>query len=193
MTRYSTHVDPMWPLSPTIRVVAAAWFDHPSVEEGEWERPAGLLVGEQPRPGGNPKLPLWPWPRTSAGGRLFEMSRMPLTDYLRLLARTNVAHRPVARWNSDGARQRGLELLRMLPEGTRVVACGARARDALGIGEFWTPQHAFLDGSDVRMVAIPHPSGRCREYNQPGAAERAGRWVRWAARLGREGSRRGPD
>ena len=184
--QYSTHQNPMLPLSPTIRIIGAHWFNLPEIEEGDWPNPVGLLVGEQPRPGGNPKLPLWPWPEKGSGGRLFAMSGMHMVDYLRLLARVNIARRPVARWNPIGARQRALDMLVTLPDGARVVACGSRARDALGIGTWFTPQKAFLDSERVMMVAIPHPSGKNREYNTQAARRQTGQWIRWAARVGEE-------
>lgn len=180
MTRYSTHADPAWPMSPTARIVAASWFEDAEIDVGEWSRPVGLLVGEQPRPGGNPKLPLWPWPKNCAGARLFAMSGMKLMDYLRLLARVNVSRQPVARWNANGARQRGLALIETLPPGMRVIACGARARDALGIGDWFR----ITDLKHrVQGVAIPHPSGRNLEYNDPDNRKLARAYVRWAARL----------
>lgn len=193
MTKYTTHAEPLWPMSGTMRVIAAHWFEDDEIEVGEWPRPVGLLVGEQPRPGGNSKLPLWPWPQNGSGGRLLAMSRMRLIDYFRLLARVNVSREPVARWNANGARERGLHLLRALPDGTRVVACGARARDALGVPDFFRPQamytgmeDMFQDGGAgprVEVVAIPHPSGRTRDYNDPDNRKLAGSYVRWAARL----------
>jgi hypothetical protein len=191
--QWSTHEHPLWPMSPTLRTVGACWFELPSLENGEWPRPVGLLVGEQPKPGGNPKLPLWPFPKNSAGARLFLMSGMQLIDYFRLLARVNVSRNVVARWNANGARQRGLYILRGLPDGTRVVACGARARDALGVPDFFRPQAMYTGMEDmvqdggvgprVEVVAIPHPSGRTRDYNDPDNRKLAGSYVRWAARL----------
>lgn len=191
--KYCTHEDPLWPMSHTMRVIAANWFEVPDIESGEWPRPVGLLVGEQPRPGGNPQLPLWPWPKNGSGGRLLAMSGMQLIDYFRLLARVNVSRQPVARWSANGARQRGLWLLRGLPDGTRVVACGARARDALGVSDFFLlhPMYTGMEdmlqdggaGPRVEVVAIPHPSGRTREYNDPDNAKLARGWIRWAARL----------
>lgn len=170
-------------MSHTMRLIAANWFELPDVESGEWPRPIGLLVGEQPKPGGNPKLPLWPWPKNCAGARLHAMSKMKLIDYFKLLARVNVARQPVARWNANGARDRGVQILEKLPGGTRVVACGARARDALGVGEFFRPITHARAGMQIEIVAIPHPSGRTRDYNDPDNAKLAGSWVRWAARL----------
>lgn len=179
--KYSTHDDPLWPMSHTIRVIAECWFEIPSLSDGEWPRPKGLLVGEQPRPGGNPKLPLWPWPAGGSGGRLFPMSRMRLLDFFVDLARVNVSKYPVARWSANQARSRGIWILDKMPDGARVVARGARARDAFGVGEFFRKTEAVRNGVTVELVAIPHPSGRCREYNDPDNVRLAGSWIRWAA------------
>lgn len=182
--KYSTHDDPLRPMSRFMRTFASCWFELPDLEKGDWDIPVGLLVGEQPGSNSNPKMALWPFPPNSAGGRLFKMSGMDLTDYFRLLARVNIAKRPVARWNANGARARGLYILSSLSNGTRVVACGARARDALGVGDFFRLQWITReDGSEIQCVAVPHPSGRNGDYRDPDNVKLAGSWIRWAARM----------
>lgn len=182
----STWDRPFAPMGPTAARVAAYWFRL----NAEWERvaatrqPVGLLVGEQPPPAGNPALPLWPYPATSAGGRLRAMSGVPAGEYLMRLARVNLSRRPVATWDTSRARHRAHQLLATLPDGARVVLCGARARDA-ALGQVPWFEAAVLPATrgHVVAVAIPHPSGRAREYNDPDNRDRAGQAVRWAAGL----------
>lgn len=184
----STWERPWGPPSGTVARVAAYWF---GLSE-EWERaaeraePAGLLVGEQPAPASNQALPLWPHPPLSAGGRLRDMSGIEVGAYLLRLARVNLHRRPVARWSSKWAEHRAHQLLGTLPDGARVVLCGARARDAVPVlaGRAWFAPHVVqtTHGHAV-VVAVPHPSGRCREYNDPAARDAAGAAVRWAAGL----------
>lgn len=106
--RYSTWERPFAPLNPVVARIAEAWFDDAEGLEALGGYPVGLLVGEQPGPTSNPKLPLWPFPPRSAGGRLHAMSG---------------------------------------------------------------------------VTAIPHPSGRCREYDDATARHRAGEALCWAAHV----------
>lgn len=189
---WSTHDYPMRPISPTLRVIADHWLE---TDLGDMilPRPIGLLVGEQPRPGGNPKLPLWPWPKNCAGERLFRMSGMTMVTYLTKVARVNMSREPVARWNKKWAERRAEFLLRGLPEDARVILCGSRARDAFGLSEWFEMEtfHTSLEdmrqdggvGPRAKVVAIPHPSGRNELYNDPRVRMQAGRWIRWAARI----------
>lgn len=181
MSAYSTWEDPFRPLSPMIARVAEAWFDVEGIE-AEGGYPVGLLVGEQPGLSSNPKLPLWPYPPRSAGGRLHTMSGIPVRDYLLRLARVNLARRPVAKWDTHAADLRLAAILERVPDAGRVVLCGARARNA------WCPPapgrewfHLFATVRGIQVVAIPHPSGRSREYGDPATVARAQEAVRWAA------------
>lgn len=186
---YSNHHRPFAPLDPVVARVAKTWFELPD----GWEQkacattPVGLLIGEQPGPGSNPRLPLWPYPPGSSGGRLHRMTGVPVADYLTLLARVNLFHRPIARWTVESARARMASLLSGLPDEARVVLVGTRVRDA------YTPSWSrtrvplrwfepiYEAGPCVRLVAIPHPSGRNPDYNHADTRARAGAAVRWAA------------
>ena len=82
-------------------------------------------------------------------------------------------------WVGTDAALRATGLLATLPEGTRVVLLGARARSAFGMAREWFRVEDFQHG--VRCVAIPHPSGRCREYNDPATRDKARGCLQWAA------------
>lgn len=192
LTGYSTWDQPFAPMDPVIARIAEYWFE---LADCDWEErlsttmPVGLLIGEQPGPASNHKLPLWPHPASSTGGRLQAMSDIPVGEYLLRLARVNIARMPVARWNREAARCRLITLLDDLPDDARVVLVGARARDAyndvFGRGvlldlfgrEGWQTPAARL----VAVTAIPHPSGRNPEYKDPAVVAAARQAVRWAA------------
>lgn len=178
-----THENPFRPMGEVAWDVASYWFELPYVDVSDLPMPSGLLVGEQPKPGGNPKLPLWPFPPNSAGARLFQLSGMSLMEYFKRLARVNMSRDVVARWNADWARRRADWILTSLPDGARVVACGAKARNAFGIADWFSRQDVTVDGKKIHLVAIPHPSGRSREYNEESTRARARMWIRWAARI----------
>lgn len=188
---YSTWDQPFAPMDPVHARVAVTWFD---LHEDHTERlsttmPVGLLVGEQPGPASNTQLPLWPFPPGSAGGRLQAMSGIPVGDYLERLARVNIARMPVARWGRDAAMSRMITLLDGLPDGARVVLVGARARDAYndvfgqGVLLDWFGREGWSAraGHMIGVTAIPHPSGRNPEYNDPAVVARARQAVREAA------------
>ena len=185
--QYANHDRPFWPMSPEVRADAEHFLG--LRDAAELPRPVGLLVGEQPPAGGNPRLPLWSWPKNCAGARLFRMSGMSVDDYLTRLARVNLHFGPTTQWCAGWARSRAEDLLASLPAaGTRVVACGVRARDAFGLAEWFTPADAAQGDLAVpedfaQVVAVPHPSGRSRAYNDQAARDECGRWVRWAARV----------
>jgi hypothetical protein len=167
---------PFGPIHPTVATVAEYWFEDilPGWSESAvFVQPAGLLVGEAPGPGHNPRLPLWPHPPHMSGGRLHAITGIATGDYLTRLARVNLARQPVARWRLDAARDRALSIMSQRPPHVRVVAVGARARDAFDL-----PGWFEVTGD---YVAIPHPSGRNLEYNDPATVAAARRAVRWAA------------
>lgn len=169
----------MAPMSPTVRAVAWHFLDAKLPDD--MPNPVGLLVGEQPGQKHNPKLPLWPWPKNSSGDRLMRMSGMDVVDYLTLLSRVNLALRPATTWDKEAARGRATHLLSTVPNGTRIVLCGARARDAFDLQDWFQSTKYVL--WDVEAVAIPHPSGRSREYNDLAVRDRATAAIRWAAGL----------
>lgn len=73
-------------------------------------------------------------------------------------------------WDPIVARRRALALTDWWSG--RIVACGRRAADAFGIDDFlvW---HG-------RIGAIPHPSGRCRYWNDPACVDAARLFLRVA-------------
>lgn len=136
-------------MAPAVATLARMVFE---VDVPAASDPVGLLIGEQPGAGHNPRLPLWPYPPSSAGARLYRMSGMPIGRYLTRLARVNMAHRPVGKWDARRASDR----LHMLAP--RLAVRGSR-------GALWRAGTQRLQPDD----------------RDPENVERARRILRWAA------------
>jgi hypothetical protein len=100
----------------------------------------------------------------SSGRRLGDLLGAPVTEV------ASTVNLIAGRWDPLVARRRALALHDWWPG--RIVACGRRAADAFGIDE-------FLVWHD-NVGAIPHPSGRCRYWNDPAHVESARRFLRGA-------------
>lgn len=124
---------------------------------------AVLLVGEHNPYGPDDAFALYPEPEHSAGGRLCRLVLgMEPREYLRSFDRANLLH--AARWSAPRARE---EARRILATGRRrLVLLGARVAAAFGLE---SAQFQRRHAGGVVLVAIPHPSGRCRAWNVPGA------------------------
>lgn len=104
-------------------------------------------------------------------------------------------------WSNPGARAHAWE--RILHHGSRVVVClGHKAAMVLGLkrGEWHIWEHAFVPGPPIEgsrklhrvlVTMVPHPSGRCRLYNDAEEKRRACITLRQAleaeGRIGAEG------
>lgn len=146
----------------------------------------GLVVGVAPGPRTHGGLPMFPHPPGSAGGRLLKMSGMPVEAYLGRLRRVNLCR---SVFGKTEARQRARELYlehRTIGEPhVRFVLCGRQVTDAFATVLCINKPLDWFDHqrwAGIEYAAIPHPSGRCREYNDPALAVRAREVIRWAAR-----------
>lgn len=162
-------------ISELERRCAAKWFKiNPASIPGP---PTGLLVGERPGPSTHKKLPLFPYPPNSAGGRLLKMSRIGIETYLGRLIRVNLFESFDLGWDADKATEAAKAIMDAQPEGRRVVVLGTRVAQAFGLTAFFK-----LEDHDGRMVcAIPHPSGRNLLYNDANYRVGAIAAVQWAA------------
>jgi hypothetical protein len=118
-----------------------------------------LLLGLDNPHSADPRHALFPHPPGSAGHRLFKLSGMKWRkDYLDAFDRANVC---------DGPRVR---------RGRHVVVMGRAAWRRMGLpAAEWFATVGFR-GSEWTL--LPHPSGRCRIYNDPRARARARRILR---------------
>lgn len=158
-----------------------------SVESLPLRHPRGLIVGERPGPSTSRSCPMFPWPASSAGGRLLGMSGVSIRDYLTLLRRVNAQY-DGGPWRLPAARERAEELAQYaarLYGPLRVVLCGRRAAEAFGLGDQPWFQRLLVsrDGSAHTYVVVPHPSARNQLYRDENVPRAVGRTVRWAAGL----------
>lgn len=122
-----------------------------------------LLVGEQNTLSDDPRFALYPRPRGRADDRLRRVLGLTDFEYLCAFNRVNLLPKG-ARWKAGAARNRA-ETLSVLYGGS-VVLLGARVANAFDLD--------YRPFTRVgRFYMIPHPSGRCRLWNEPGSARRA--------------------
>jgi hypothetical protein len=130
-----------------------------------------LLIGEDNPYGCDPYYALYCEPPNSAGGRLCrKVLGLTPDEYLSRFDRVNLCSR---KWRIADARSRASELRIDRPGGVFVLL-GAKVASAFGWGFRPFGVSEILHHSRwQRFVMLPHPSGRCRLWNEPGAFARA--------------------
>ncbi len=148
------------------------------------ESPTVLVVGELNPYGADPRMALFHLPRRASGDRLRQILGLSDVDYSRLLAKLNLC---AGRWSTPAARRRARLVLETGAAPRVLVLLGQRVRDAFGAPDFY---RVGVVGEKL-VATLPHPSGLCRLWNDPGAVGRArsaceavAPWVPW----GRHGS-----
>lgn len=123
-----------------------------------------LIVGELNPYGADPRHALFPYPENSAGGRLCrKVMQLEMRDYLARYDRVNLC---VEKWSTPCAKLRADEV--KTENAQRVyVLLGSKVCAAFGV--------PFIPFSVYggRYVVLPHPSGRCRLWNDYRSYERA--------------------
>lgn len=114
-----------------------------------------LLVGELNPHSARRDRALAPLPRGAAGDRLRKVLGMTDREYLRAFVRTNLCWR---RWSRRQARREATVIARTWPG--PVVLLGQKVAAAFGL------EYRPLT-RDGRFLVVPHPSGRCRAWNDP--------------------------
>jgi hypothetical protein len=134
-----------------------------------------LLVGEHNPHSDEPYSDLWPEPAQSAGGRLCKILRLTLRQYVASFARTNLLR--TQRWSVPHARTHALRLTHR-----RRILLGARVAAAHGVKFRLFRVVALRAGAvadhAVWVLVLPHPSGRCRIWNDRANIKRARAAVR---------------
>lgn len=160
------------------------------------------LIGLNNPYGTSPHFAIYPAPVNCAGWRLWRLladyvegeklvQKLWRTDYTRAFDRRNVLS--ATTWSAAEARRAGADALRAM-RGRRVIVLGAQTADALGLRRtglgVWSDHHVLSELSlqptpastdappvsdRVSYTCLPHPSGRCREYNVPLVRRDAGR------------------
>lgn len=128
-----------------------------------------LLVGESNPYGSDPAFALYPAPDGCAGHRLAtKVLGLSRAQYLERYDRANLV--ADGRWSVPAARVAAAAIRASGRE--RLVLLGRRVAKAFGVdAPPFTVVRLFRGGS--RAAVIPHPSGLCRAWNEPGAFERA--------------------
>lgn len=135
-----------------------------------------LLLGMNNPLSDDPEYDLYPYPENSAGWRLWKMlpGEVSRREYLAMFDRRNLLRQKV--WDQQAAREAAQELLPEL-SGRFVVVLGTQVRAALGLPAVRPlEQMARTEQGTVLFswIAVPHPSGRNRWYNEPGNKEQVG-------------------
>ena len=117
------------------------------------------LVGESNPYGADPQFALYPSPEGSAGERLccliLGMYRKP---YLEVFDRVNLC---AGRWSTKDARAKAETLT------GRLILFGGKVCQGFGV------EYLPFCYVSPEMIVLPHPSGRCRTWNNPRAIPKA--------------------
>lgn len=133
-----------------------------------------LLIGQAPGPKTDPDMPLYPYSRSSTGGRLVELMGISTHRYLEEFDRVNLLRKfPGRHKNEDKfptcqARVAADAMSHFLA-GRTVVFVGRNVSDSFGYLPVDAPFHQWSFDRKYRFhfAVIPHPSGRSRWYNSP--------------------------
>lgn len=143
---------------------AACELDGPGIVTGRV-----LLVGEDNPRSIQPEHALYPHDRTAAGWRLADILGLHRETYLRLW-RTNLC---TPSWAPTQARERA-RFLGELSQWRVVVMLGRKVATAFArAGAPRLEQWETRGCGDKLYVALPHPSGLSRAWNDPAARHRA--------------------
>lgn len=131
-----------------------------------------LLLGMNNPISDDPKFDLYPYPEGSTGYRLWKMLPDGTTrsEYLSAFERRNLLR--ARQWDALAARD-AARAARPTLEGRVVVVLGTEVRKALELAP--AEPLSCNDAGGFRWVAVPHPSGRNRWFNEPANFERSRR------------------
>lgn len=133
-----------------------------------------LLVGEANPYGIDPAYALYPLPERASGHRLCTLVMgLEIRDYLRRFDRVNLCPQ---RWSEPVAREQAARIRADRGIWDHIVLLGAKVSRAFGedYKPFTWSQKAWPEsGRAHTVVVLPHPSGLCRAWNEPGAFEKA--------------------
>lgn len=143
------------------------------------------LVGEDNPYGSDPEYALWPHPANASGHRLMTILGLSTREYVRGCERRNLCKR---KW-SDKEACKTAEALLDEAAGAPMVLLGRKVAGAFLVADY--PAFSTVASSELSklllrkrgpmfettytsmLLLLPHPSGRCRDWNVPGSRERA--------------------
>lgn len=126
-----------------------------------------VFVGEDNPYGGNPFYALYPYPRRASGDNLRRHLGLTDNEYLKIF-RHNLCQ---GKWGMKEARAEAKRLAETGPWDL-VVMLGAKVKKAFGL-EIPSFSAASMEPLTKTFIALPHPSGLNRDWNKPGANQRA--------------------
>lgn len=139
------------------------------------------FIGECNPYGRDQRYALFPHPRNSTGWRLCHLVLgLERARYMQVFERRNLL--PDPRWSNKRARAAAAAVLEEAGPHDTLVLLGVRVARAFGIVQAPFSVHLVPGGGGRVAALIPHPSGLCRLWNEPGAYERAREAVRLAER-----------
>lgn len=116
----------------------------------------------------SPEFDLYPYPAGSAGWRLcYRILNLTASDYLRRFERRNLCRGP---WRITEA-QAAVPIIAREAAGRTLVLLGVKVCKAFEVK--YSPFSVLNEGAASNIVVLPHPSGLCRIWNEPGSIERA--------------------
>ena len=136
------------------------------------------VVGELNPYGGDPRYALFHEPRNASGDRLRRILGLTVRSYFPL-AKYNLCS---GEWLTLAARARAADIMR---EHKVIITLGAKVRAAF---MYWLSGPVVAapfvhQAAKHVMIALPHPSGMCRAWNEPVTVERARELVKLHAVL----------
>lgn len=144
-----------------------------------------LLIGQAPGPNTRPDKPLYPYPKTSAGARLQQMTGLERRDYLRTFDRMNLLQFfPGKIMNGDAwpisKAKIAAQAVQQLLDGRDVIFVGRNVSRAFGHDAKTLPffQWEYNPTWHYQFACVPHPSGRNHWYNDPVNRDLALKWWR---------------
>lgn len=157
------------PTRPRVRLLAPRVADVKTV----------VFVGEAPGPKDTTsRTPLWSIRKGSAGSRLRAMTGLDRSAWTRRVPKFNLVPYRITKWPREFAEQQAQNLSSSLLRDCDLVLCGRKVARAFGVPS----KHPWLvwtrSAWGPRVVVIPHPSGLCREYNDPEFVKRASRFLK---------------
>lgn len=143
-------------------------------EEDDDVTPRPMLIGEDNPYGSDPQFALYCEPPHSAGGRLCRyVLGLRRSTYLDAFERANLCS---TTWRAKEARDRAFEIMNQHEPGRWYILCGAKVARAFDLRPATAEEPIIIatrypEPALGGYAVIPHPSGRCRLWNDLTAAQ----------------------